>query len=64
MAMKANTFSPGDIVVLKSGGPRMTLDHRNAGSDETYYCKWFAGKKQEGGNFGVASLRLATDEDK
>lgn len=36
-------FNPGDVVQLKSGGPRMTVDTVEAGP--IYKCVWFEGEK-------------------
>lgn len=57
----ADTFKIGDIVTLKSGGPKMTvtrigkdhLDRWEAGTT------WFAGSKNEHGTFPVETLVLA-----
>ena len=59
-------FQPGDVVQLKSGGPRMTVE--NVTGDEVE-CVWFEKNKQEYGTFrevlltkpgsGVASVRLS-----
>lgn len=63
-----NTFKIGDTVVLKSGGPVMTVKgpHRNLSTRELigYYCQWFAGKKLEQGEFPVDSLKAAPSEPK
>lgn len=51
-------FNPGDVVQLKSGGPKMTISklfefqgHMEAG------CDWFEGTKQQSGSFPVTSLK-------
>jgi uncharacterized protein YodC (DUF2158 family) len=45
----------GDLVVLRSGGPVMTVE--GVGMDrESAYCAWFSGKKLEHGSFNVATL--------
>lgn len=51
----AGKFKTGDIVVLKSGGPEMTV--RDKASNGGYYCQWFAGKKLESGHFPEDSLQ-------
>lgn len=33
------SFQPGDVVRLKSGGPKMTISHRP--SSDSYFCVWF-----------------------
>jgi uncharacterized protein YodC (DUF2158 family) len=60
-------FSVGDLVVLKSGGPVMTVDKviESIGDREiSVRCQWFAGKKMEAGVFPVASLNPHTGEVK
>lgn len=49
-------FKSGDLVVLKSGGPEMTV--KAVFSDEIV-CQWFAGKKLEQGRFVPDSLTYA-----
>ena len=46
----------GDVVQLKSGGPKMTLKH----IDEygSAYCQWFAGAEIKGSSFDLPSLVL------
>lgn len=46
-------FSIGDQVVLRSGGPVMTVKH--SGESELV-CQWFAGKKLEMGRFAPESI--------
>ena len=55
----ANKFKHGDIVVMKSGGPPMTVnkvpgDGRDYGSGkyEEYHCEWFKGATAQKGMFG------------
>jgi uncharacterized protein YodC (DUF2158 family) len=48
-------FKTGDLVQLKSGGPKMTVRTYNTG---TYLaCDWFAGNKHEEGVFQEAQLQ-------
>jgi len=54
-------FKEGDIVQLKSGGPRMTYTGIN-NSAHGLLCKWFTGSKVEEGWFQASLLKLATDE--
>lgn len=53
---KTPSFQIGDIVVLKSGGPEMTV-HGTAGAE--LHCKWFAGKKLENDFFLPDALMTA-----
>jgi uncharacterized protein YodC (DUF2158 family) len=41
---------------LKSGGPVMTILSQISDS-ESYWCPWFAGKKNEKAHFPAATLR-------
>lgn len=57
----AHAFSLGDIVVLKSGGPAMTIDKivpAQYGDPLKYYCRWFKGATAEGGSYTEHSLEL------
>jgi uncharacterized protein YodC (DUF2158 family) len=48
------TFNIGDIVVLKSGGPKMTVYEIE---EEDYYCQWFDGKDiLNNGTFTISTL--------
>lgn len=47
-------LEPGDVVVLRSGGPRMTLRSRN--SDGDLYCNWFDGRELKEALFVEATL--------
>ena len=55
-------FVIGQLVVLKSGGPVMTVkDHTVTPSGkESYHCQWFAGKKLDVGTLPPDSLDEAT----
>jgi uncharacterized protein YodC (DUF2158 family) len=50
----------GDVVVLKSGGPKMTVtsvgDHYGT---PTGWCAWFDGKKQCNGTFNLMALQIS-----
>jgi len=39
----SNTFKVGDLVQLKSGGPRMTVQKRFSDDDDSWVCAWFVG---------------------
>ena len=57
----AQKFKTGDIVQLKSGGPKMTVNGAElpSGAAKQYYsCQWFAGSKLEGGTFPEESLTV------
>jgi uncharacterized protein YodC (DUF2158 family) len=53
-------FKPGDVVMLKSGGPKMTVEY--SGTD-TYnraavWCDWFEGNKKVSNTFPPTSLEV------
>lgn len=51
----SKTYKEGDLVVLKSGGPVMTVvDVSPDGSG--VWCQWFSGKKLEKGHFPMVAL--------
>ena len=62
----ANKFNAGDVVVLKSGGPPMTVDkvpgdrpHATSSQILTEYrCEWFRGATAERGGFGEHVLEI------
>lgn len=57
-----DSFKPGDIVRLKSGGPDMTVTEPSY--DQTdWVCKWFGGKKLEHGQFPPEALEHVTKEN-
>lgn len=58
----SNSYKKGDLVVLKSGGPVMTIKSDKAGSSDSVYAQWFSGKKLEQGSFPVESLDPAPQE--
>jgi uncharacterized protein YodC (DUF2158 family) len=52
-------FKPGDVVQLKSGGPRMTIVSMRGGQADT---EWFDEKKNpRTGTFALTSLDRAPD---
>lgn len=53
-------FKTGDIVQLKSGGPKMTVESARG---REYNCQWFAGNKLERGYFQHDSLKLVTEPE-
>jgi uncharacterized protein YodC (DUF2158 family) len=53
-------FKPGDLVVLKSGGPVMTVDSIDQLADYgNIACVWFAGAKRETASFRKESIEPA-----
>jgi len=54
-------FSPGDVVVLKSGGPKMTVMYVR--KDGELNCHWFDGTDHKAGEFVPAALRQAGNDE-
>ena len=52
---KSWAFAIGEIVQLKSGGPKMTV-HDYDDYSGTIQCVWFAGAKKENGHFKPEAL--------
>ena len=48
------TFQIGDVVQLKSGGPRMTVEGYE---DDLVICVWFEKTERKSGNFREATLK-------
>ena len=53
-------FKTGDVIVLKSGGPKMTVTGIHAPHGGTIHVDtaWFAGAKKEHGTFPQDTLEL------
>jgi len=58
-------FKTGDVVVLKSGGPNMTVEKvgaRNSSNPEVVvHCVWFENEKDTEGKFLPETLMLAPE---
>lgn len=57
---KSKEYSVGDIVQLKSGGPRMTVEEILYGGN--IRCQWFSGSKLNTGDFDPGSIQDAKEE--
>ena len=58
-------FKEGDIVQLKSGGPKMTVTRVQQVLDDTVVnTSWFSGSKLEHGGFTPNAIQLYKDEEK
>jgi uncharacterized protein YodC (DUF2158 family) len=60
----ADVFVIGDVVVLKSGGPKMTVHNigdysMSGGTKNGAFCKWFEGSTVKSEVFNVNSLMKA-----
>lgn len=63
---KTDKINPGDIVHLKSGGPRMTVEKLVSDDEEgkSYMCKWFKlNDKKEGIFFDFMLTKIDDTED-
>jgi uncharacterized protein YodC (DUF2158 family) len=61
----ANAFNKGDVVVLKSGGPPMTVSKLPGESgyrkvEEEYFCEWFKGAVSLSGSYAEHVLEKYT----
>ena len=53
----ANSWKVGDVVMLKSGGPDMTVTRvENEQGTIFVFCSWFVGNKNEKGHFPPEAL--------
>jgi uncharacterized protein YodC (DUF2158 family) len=55
----AETIEPGSKVVLKSGGPLVTVKWVN---EDQAYCEWFDGKKLLADQFAITSLDIGDND--
>ena len=53
-----DTFSAGDVVRLKSGGPDMTVVYTDPDGDID--CAWFVGEERKSGTFPPAAVETVT----
>ncbi|WP_454884769.1 YodC family protein [Sphingomonas oryzagri] len=56
--MNAQQFKAGDQVMLRSGGPYMTVERVNG---DTILCVWFHEQELKHASFGAALLCLRED---
>jgi uncharacterized protein YodC (DUF2158 family) len=56
---KQEQFKEGDIVMLKSGGPKMTV---SSTGEHGIWCHWFSGTKAQKERFAAESLQRVTDD--
>jgi uncharacterized protein YodC (DUF2158 family) len=59
-------FKKGDVVKLKSGGPKMTIDDISEygsgnNSNMRAICIWFDGGERNEGSFRLDTLEIAND---
>ena len=60
-----SAFKEGEIVQLKSGGPKMTVKSVSAmgRKKDELLCQWFAGSKLNTGYFTSESLIKVSEEE-
>jgi uncharacterized protein YodC (DUF2158 family) len=53
-------FEIGDVVRLRSGGPKMTVTEvgETLSGQMSVWCTWFVGTRQETGTFPVGGVEL------
>ncbi len=61
--MAGKKFKAGDLVQLKSGGPKMVVEKFLEYGGE-YRCTWFAGAKHNREDFAEEAIELYSDEKK
>ena len=55
---KADPIAVGDLVMLNSGGPRLTVQSIDERPDDVEaICQWFAGKQLQSARIPIACLR-------
>lgn len=56
----ADTFKVGDVVVLKSGGPKMTVTQFGSATDgeARVWTAWFDGENNKNASFPAASVEI------
>lgn len=56
-------FKEGDVVRLRSGGPKMTVTTvADQWGTMTAWCSWFEGMKAHDGTFPITALKPADNE--
>lgn len=54
------TFNRGDVVKVKSGGPKMTVaEEKVINGKARVFCEWFVDNKAEKGTFAAEALEKA-----
>lgn len=54
----------GDVVQLKSGGPKMTVYAVSPSPGGGLWCKWFDGAALQKGEFSAETVRVLPYDDK
>jgi uncharacterized protein YodC (DUF2158 family) len=58
--MSKAQFKPGQVVLVISGGPPMTVTKcaEDASGEMTVWCSWFDGKNPMDGTFPAAAVKI------
>lgn len=51
-------FKKGDVVQLRSGGPKMTVDDTTKTSGGDLHCVWFVGDEKKSSYFAKEALKI------
>ncbi len=57
------SIEEGDVVKLKSGGPKMTVQGSHQYDKDSAVCAWFDGTEQKSETFRKGSLVKVEDEE-
>ena len=57
----STAFKAGDVVELKSGGPKMTVAYQHGGG--ALQCNWFDGSTKKAGSFNPDMLKLVDQDE-
>ena len=65
--MSDTKFQRGDLVILRSGGPVMTVEReslwsRTSATPTSVVCAWFDGPRKMQQSFSMDSLKAAPDQ--
>jgi uncharacterized protein YodC (DUF2158 family) len=57
----SDEFKAGDLVQLKSGGPKMVVEQvgEDFGRRKRVWCNWFDGNKKSSDTFAPEQLKIA-----
>ena len=58
----ADNIKVGDVVQLKSGGPKMTVSRHGQDDNNIVVCNWFVDGKSESAFFPISNLRLIRND--
>ncbi len=59
----ATAFNPGDVVRLKSGGPKMTVEFADEDDPSRIICSWFVKETVQQRGFASAALEVVPPDE-